>query len=147
LFWEKPDMSKEEKENLLQQFKAEKNTGAVLLAVAGANFAEGVDLPGDLLNGVIIVGLPLAKPDLITKEIINYFQLRFNKGWEYGYIYPAMNKCFQSAGRCIRSEKDYGAIIYLDERFTWSTYFSSFDKEGLIVSKEYAKYLIKFFEK
>ena len=147
LFWEKPDLSKEEKEDLLNQFKAAKTAGALLLGVAGANFAEGVDLPGDLLNGVIIVGLPLAKPDLITKEIINYHQSKFQKGWEYGYIYPAMNKCFQSAGRCIRSEKDYGAVIYLDERFTWTAYYSCFDQEGLIISKEYQKLLTKFFEK
>lgn len=146
LFWEKPDMSKEEKEELLNQFKASKKEGALLLGVAGANFAEGIDLPGDLLNGVVIVGLPLAKPDLITKEIINYCQTKFQKGWEYGYIYPAMNKCFQSSGRCIRSEKDYGAVIYLDERFTWNAYFSCFDQEGLIVSKDYQKYLTKFFE-
>ncbi|MBI4983344.1 hypothetical protein HZC32_01760, partial [Candidatus Woesearchaeota archaeon] len=113
LFWEKSELSKEEKDLFLEQFKIEKDQGAALLGVAGANFAEGIDLPGDLLNGVIVVGLPLAKPNLFTRETINYLDKKFGKGWEYGYIYPAMNKCFQSAGRCIRSETDRGVIIYL----------------------------------
>src|SRR3989338_8575364 len=69
-FWEKSEMSKEEKEEFLSQFKAEKDKGGVLLGVTGANFAEGIDLPGDLLNGVVVIGLPLARPDLKTREII-----------------------------------------------------------------------------
>ena len=147
MLWEKQEMNKEEKDLLLEEFKAEKDFGAVLLGVAGANFAEGIDLPGDLLNGVVVVGLPLAKPDLVTREIIAYLDRRFNKGWDYGYTYPAMNKCFQSAGRCIRSETDKGVVIYLDERFTWQSYFCCFNREGLIVSKDYAKLLNEFFDK
>ncbi len=147
LFWEKSEMNKEEKENLLSEFKAEKDKGAVLLGVAGANFAEGIDLPGDLLNGVVVVGLPLAKPDLVTREIINYHDKKFSKGWDYGYIYPAMSKCIQSAGRCIRSEKDRGVIIYLDERFAWQNYFACLPREGLIVTKNYARLLEEFFSR
>ncbi|PIZ51763.1 hypothetical protein COY27_02470 [Candidatus Woesearchaeota archaeon CG_4_10_14_0_2_um_filter_33_13] len=147
LFWEKADMNKEEKEVFLNDFKLEKNKGGVLLGVAGANFAEGVDLPGDLLNGVVVVGLPLAKPNLKTREIIKYYENTFGNGWDYGYIYPAMSKCIQSSGRCIRSEKDKGAIIYLDERFTWQNYYNCLPREGLIVSKDYEKLLKEFFNK
>ena len=146
-FWEKSEMSKEEKEEFLSQFKAEKDKGGVLLGVTGANFAEGIDLPGDLLNGVVVIGLPLARPDLKTREIIKYYQQVYGKGWDYGYIYPAMNKCLQSAGRCIRSETDKGAIIYLDERFAWQNYFVCFPSEGLKVSKEYEKLVKEFFGK
>ncbi len=145
LFFEKQSMTKEEKELFLHQFKQHKAQGGVLLAVTGANFAEGVDFPGDLLNGVVVVGLPLAKPSLKTKEIIRYYDTKFNKGWDYGYIYPAMSKCFQSAGRCIRSETDKGAVIYLDERFAWKNYYDCFPREGLIVSKDYEKLISQFF--
>ena len=145
--WEKAEMSKEEKEQLLNQFRAEKDRGAVLLGVAGANFAEGIDLPGDLLNGVVVVGLPLARPDLITREVINYYDRKFGKGWSYGYLYPAMNKCLQSAGRCIRSETDRGVIVYLDERFAWEMYYGCFPRERLVVSKDYGKLLKEFFNK
>jgi DNA excision repair protein ERCC-2 len=146
LFWEKSDLNKEEKENFLNGFKDEKEKGGVLLGVTGANFAEGVDLPGDLLNGVVVIGLPLARPSLKTKEVIKYYENKFARGWDYGYTYPAINKCLQSAGRCIRSETDKGAVIYLDERFAWHNYFCCFPREGLIVSKDYEKLLEQFFD-
>ncbi len=150
LFWERADWGKEEKEAFLNDFKAEGNgsagEGGLLLGVAGANFAEGIDLPGNLLNGVVVVGLPLAKPDLKTKELISYYDQKFGRGWEYGYVYPAMNKCLQSAGRCIRSETDKGAIVFLDERFAWQQYFCCLPREGLRVSKEYRVLLKEFFK-
>ncbi len=145
LFWEKPEWSKEEKELFLAEFKATNKTGGLLLGVSGGSFAEGIDYPGDLLNGVVVVGLPLARPDLHTQEIIKYYDQKFNKGWDYGYIYPAINKCLQSAGRCIRSEMDKGAVIFLDERFAWQNYFICFPREGLIVTKQYNKLLQNFF--
>ena len=144
-FWEKNNMSKEEKDQFIESFKEEKIKGGILLAVTGANFAEGVDFPGDLLKGVVVVGLPLARPDLKTKEIIKYYDQKFSKGWDYGYTFPAMNKCLQSSGRCIRSEKDTGVVIYLDERFAWQRYYSCFQKEGLIVSNNYENLLKEFF--
>jgi DNA excision repair protein ERCC-2 len=145
LFWEKNDMNKNEKETFLNSFKSEKEKGGVLLGVNGANFAEGIDLPGDLLKGVVVIGLPLAKPDLKTRKVIQYYESKYGKGWDYGYTYPAMSKCIQSAGRCIRSETDKGVVIYLDERFAWQNYYSCLPREGLIVSKDFKKFLKEFF--
>ena len=125
-FYEQQGITKPEKEALLENFKKEKDRGAVLLAVLGGNFGEGIDLPGDLLKAVIIVGLPLSKPDLETTELINYYDKKFSKGWEYGYIFPAMQKVIQAAGRCIRSETDKGVIIYLDDRYSWNSYYKCF---------------------
>ena len=116
------------------------------MGVTGGSFAEGVDFPGDLLQGVVIIGLPLGKPDLMTKKTIAYYDQKFGRGWDYGYIFPAVNKCLQSAGRCIRSEKDRGAVVYLGEMFAWSRYFSCFPREGLMVTKDYRKYLQEFFK-
>ena len=138
-------MSKEEKEEFLEDFKKGKEEGGVLLGVMGGNFGEGVDLPGDLLQGVVIVGVPLGTPDLKTKEVIKYFDEQYGKGWNYGYLFPAMNKCLQSAGRCIRSAEDRGVVIYLDERFAWQNYYCCFPREGLIVTKDYKKFLEEFF--
>jgi len=131
---------------MLEEFKGAKKIGGVLLGVTGANFAEGIDLPGDLLNGVIVVGLPLGKPDLKTKELMKYYDTKFKKGWDYGYIFPAMNKCLQSAGRCIRSETDRGVIIFLEERFVWPNYYNCLPREGLIVANNYEKLLKEFFK-
>lgn len=146
LFWEKPNMSKEEKEVFLAGFKDAKEEGGVLLGVTGANFAEGVDFPGDLLNGVVIIGLPLGSPDIKTREIIKFYDGKFGRGWDYGYKFPAISKCIQSAGRCIRSGTDRGTIVYLDERFAWQNYFEHLPREGLIVTKEYEKVVEEFWK-
>ncbi len=145
-FWEKQSMSKEEKEQLLNDFKEEKHAGGILLGVTGANFAEGVDFPGDLLKAVVVIGIPLAKPDLQTKQVIEYYNKKYNKGWDYGYMFPAFSKCIQSAGRCIRSGTDRGVVVYLDERFAWQRYYDCFpDKVGLMVTKNYDKIIESFF--
>jgi DNA excision repair protein ERCC-2 len=145
LFLEKPNMSKEEKEVFLEGFAAAKEEGGLLFGVTGANFAEGVDFPGKLLQGVVVIGLPLGRPDLKTNQIIKYYEQKYNKGWDYGYIFPAMSKCIQSAGRCIRSGTDRGAVIFMDQRFAWQRYFDCLPREGLIVTKEYERRLTEFF--
>jgi DNA excision repair protein ERCC-2 len=123
LFVEVRGMNKSDREELIANFKKNiMNGGGALLGVQGASFSEGIDLPGDLLKAVAVVGVPLAPPDLTTKAVINYYDKNFKKGWDYGYIFPAMNKALQSAGRCIRSETDRGIIAFLDKRFSWGQY-------------------------
>ena len=123
LFVEKQGMSKREKEDLINNFKTSViSGGSALIGVQGANFSEGIDLPGELLKGVTIVGLPLPPPDLRQKALIDYFDAKFGRGWDYGYSFPAVNRALQAAGRCIRSETDTGIIAFLDKRFLWSKY-------------------------
>jgi len=121
LFVEKPNTTKEQKGELIKNFRASQLAGGILLGVASGSFGEGIDMPG-VLKGVIIVGLPLDKPTLEIKELITYYDKRFGKGWEYGYEMPAMTRCLQNAGRCIRSEHDKGIIVFLDERYVWERY-------------------------
>lgn len=145
---EHPDLSKEDKQKLLQDFKSGHRAGGVLLAVIGGSFSEGIDLPGTLLNGVIIVGLPLGQPDLFTKELIRYYDARFGKGWDYGYVFPAFTKALQSAGRCIRSETDRGVIIFVDERYAWDRYYACFPMDMTPKTTEfYAEAIEDFFRK
>ncbi|MBI4447403.1 ATP-dependent DNA helicase [Candidatus Woesearchaeota archaeon] len=147
VFLERSGLSKEEKAELLERFKSYKNAGAVLIGVSAGSFSEGIDLPGDLLNAVIIIGLPLTKPDLETKELISYYDKKFGRGWDYAYLYPAIIKCTQGAGRCIRSETDRGAVILLDERYAWKRYFECFPKDWpFIITKEPIKIIKEFFE-
>ncbi|MBI3033651.1 ATP-dependent DNA helicase [Candidatus Woesearchaeota archaeon] len=128
IFVEHPNISKEEKTGLLKNFKMSYLRGGLLLAVIGGNFNEGIDLPGEFLNGVLIVGLPLAQPDLETAQIVEYYDKKFGKGWDYGYVFPAFTKAMQSAGRCIRSETDRGAVLFIDERYIWPRYYRCFPK-------------------
>ncbi len=145
-FLEMPGMSKMEKQELLEKFKSYKKTGAVLLGVSAANYAEGIDLPGDLLKAVVVVGLPLQRPDMETKELIDYYDGKYGRGWDYGYTFPAITKCLQGAGRCIRSEKDRGVIAFLDERFAWGRYRKCFPPNlNIKITRMYEDRVKEFF--
>ncbi|MBW2999754.1 ATP-dependent DNA helicase [Candidatus Woesearchaeota archaeon] len=147
-FLENPAMSKKEKTEMLDKFKEYKKTGAVMLAVFSGSFGEGIDLPGDLLKAVVLVGLPLQVPDLETRELMKYYENEFGKGWDYGYIFPAFNKALQGAGRCIRSETDRGVIVFLDERYAWPSYMRCFPPDyGVKITKMYKERIEEFFGK
>ncbi len=125
VFRESPGLSREERSTMLQRFSGYKDRGAVLLGVASGSFGEGVDMPG-VLRCVIVVGIPLEKPTLETQQLIAYFDKRFGKGWDYGYTLPALTRTLQNAGRCIRSESDRGALVFMDERYAWPSYRKCF---------------------
>lgn len=145
LFFENSAHNKEERVELIDNFKRSKN--GILLAVAAGSYGEGIDLPG-IVKGVIIVGLPLNRPDLETKELIEYYDKRYAKGWDYAYVYPAIIKTLQNAGRCIRSEKDKGIIVFLEERYKWSMYKKCMpDDLNLIITDDPEKEVKNFFNK
>src|SRR3989338_11278779 len=93
---EKSTMTKRERDEVKEHLRKHAAKGAVLYGVMGGSFSEGIDLPGDLLNGVIIVGLPLERPDLSVEALIAYYEQRFQKGRDYGYNFPAMIKVMQA---------------------------------------------------
>jgi len=147
IFLEESGLGNEEKKDLLDRFKEYHKIGAVLLAVASGSFGEGIDLPGDYLKCVAVVGLPLNQPNLETKELIKYYDMRFQRGWDYGYIFPALNKVMQAAGRCIRSGTDRGAILFIDHRYVWDNYFKCFPIDWDVkISMDYIKEIGKFFK-
>lgn len=96
--------------------------GGVLLACANGSLAEGMDFPGNELLGVVIVGIPLAEMNMETRALVDYYEKKFHRGWHYGYIFPAMGKAVQAAGRVIRSPTDKGVIVYLDTRYLQENY-------------------------
>jgi len=117
---------KEAKKELISQLhdlkSDQRGEGALLLGVIAGSFDQGIDYHGGLANSVFVVGLPLKKPDLETQTLIDYYDYKFGRGWDYGYSYPAVIKAMQAAGRCIRSKKDRGAILLLDKRYLWQNY-------------------------
>ncbi|MCP3027422.1 ATP-dependent DNA helicase [Halobacillus sp. A5] len=113
-------MTEERRDDFLAQFVP--GGSLVGFAVLGGVFSEGVDLRGDRLNGVAVVGIGLA-PRSFEKELIkNYFSGLGRNGYNYAYVYPGMNKVLQAGGRLIRSEGDHGVIQLVDDRFLNQTY-------------------------
>ncbi len=146
---EKQEMKKAQRHELYKRMVHLSETdGGVLFAVQAGSFSEGMDFPGRVLDCVVVVGLPLEKPTLETEALIAYYDFKFGRGWDYGYIYPAMNRALQAAGRCIRSETDRGAIILMDDRFNWQNYKKCFPKDmNFIVTEVPEAHVGRFFGK
>tara|TARA_Y100000310_G_scaffold345709_1_gene468628 strand:+ start:32278 stop:34116 length:1839 start_codon:yes stop_codon:yes gene_type:complete len=130
LLEQKQMMPQDEKSKLVKEFKAlGSGFGGVLLAVSGGSIAEGVDFPGENLKCAIVVGIPFEKVSLQSKALIELYDKKFGKGWDYAYNAPAISKAVQAAGRVIRTEKDKGACVFLDKRFLDFKYKPFFPKE------------------
>src|SRR3989442_1291266 len=80
--------------------------------------SEGVDSEATLPTAVIVVGVPLSPPNVEVEALKEYYCRKFGfaKGYDYAYVFPAVNKVLQAAGRAIRSERDRAAIILLEGR-------------------------------
>lgn len=140
-------MTKDEKDGIYEVLMNLKERGGGILAgVMGGSLAEGVDYPANALDGVVIVGVPLSPPSLEVKSLIEYYEKKFRRGYLYGYIYPAMNRVLQAAGRCIRSEEDRGVIVLMDDRFGMRKYLNCLPPEWrVIVSDDWEELIEEFF--
>lgn len=117
---QKPDMTLSERAAFLQNFT--EGGEVVGFAVLGGMFSESIDLAGDKLIGTVIVGTGLAGLNIETNIIADYFTKTKEAGFEYAYLYPAMNKVLQAVGRVIRSENDRGVCILIDDRYATPQY-------------------------
>lgn len=97
----------------------------ILFAVQGGVFSEGVDYPGRMVIGAFVIGPPLPNFDLEREKMRQYYQDKYQAGFDYAYTFPAMAKAVQAAGRVIRSETDRGIIILMDDRFIQPSYAKS----------------------
>jgi DNA excision repair protein ERCC-2 len=120
------DMKSSLTKNYLDELKySEKPT--LLLGVQGGVFSEGVDYAGDMLIGAFVVGPALPNFDFEREQIRSYYEKVFGReqAFDFAYVFPAMAKAVQSAGRVIRSEKDLGVIVLMDSRFLQNSYSQS----------------------
>ncbi|MFQ6013504.1 MAG: ATP-dependent DNA helicase [Thermoplasmata archaeon] len=119
MLWEHRGQSKAVKEGLLQMLQAgREGGGCLLMAVQGGSLSEGIDYPGNLLSGVIVAGLAISPPHMRVEALRSFYAGRFGRrrAYEYAYLYPALNRAVQCAGRCIRGEEDVAAVVLLDDR-------------------------------
>ena len=116
---ERPEWTKAQRDGAIEALRvARGDGGAVLFAVQGGSLSEGVDYEGNVLAAVVVVGLPLSPPNVEVEALKDYYCRKFGfaKGYDYAYVFPAVNKVLQAAGRPIRSERDRAAIILLEGR-------------------------------
>jgi len=120
--------SKEEFERLIgcyrHQCSLEDGRGAMFFAVCRGKISEGIDFSDEQCRAALLIGIPY--PHWKDQRII--FKRQYNdlmssrpggyitgRAWYSLQAFRALN---QALGRCIRHAKDYGAILFLDHRFT-----------------------------
>lgn len=136
------NMTESEKEEFLNRFNNNNGDTLIGFCVLGGVFSEGIDLRKDSLIGTVIVGPGLPSISTTCQILRKYYDDKENKGYEYAYVYPGMNKVLQAAGRVIRTDEDMGIITLLDDRFLWENYLNLFPKEWSnyrVVTKESVK--------
>ncbi len=146
------NMSERDRTWMLQQLQRG-GEGVLMLAVQGGIFAEGVDYPGDMLIGTIIIGPGLPRFDVEQELIRAYYDDHYDNGFAYAYLYPGMNRVIQSAGRVIRSETDVGMIALVGKRFTYRNYAECFPSHWYtespreLVARDYRQRLQAFWQR
>ncbi|MGH8267444.1 MAG: ATP-dependent DNA helicase, partial [Steroidobacteraceae bacterium] len=107
------------RERLLQEFREDGN--GVLLGTA--SFWEGVDVKGEALRLVIIEKLPFASPeDPLVRARIEHLTASGGNAFRDYQLPEAALALKQGAGRLIRSEDDYGAVVICDPRMLGRSY-------------------------
>ena len=86
---QKSDMSEEERDEFLASFPGGKRAGLIGFAVMGGVFSEGVDLIGDRLIGVIVVGVGLPQLGVERNMLKDYFNEQGKNGYDYAYVFLA----------------------------------------------------------
>lgn len=112
------NMDETQRSDFLAQFAPEPKESLIGFAVLGGVFGEGVDLAGDRLIGVAIVGPGLPQVGPRQEQLRQHFEETRGSGFDYAYRYPGMNKVLQAAGRVIRTPQDKGVVLLIDDRFT-----------------------------
>lgn len=98
-------------------------TGAIFFAVYRGKVSEGLDFADENARAVINVSIPypaFKDPRVTLKKEYNDRNTKAGSllpgnVWYETQAFRAMN---QALGRCIRHRNDWGAVIFLDQRFT-----------------------------
>lgn len=141
-------MTEAQREQFIEGFVVAPSKSRVGLVVLGGAFSEGIDLRGDRLTGVVVVGVGMPTMTKERQLMREFYDAKGEPGFDFAYTYPGLNKVFQAGGRLIRTELDRGVLLLICKRFGEARYLREFPKHWRpyeIVSKPeaYGRFLEK----
>ena len=112
-----------QRQKMVEEFR--KDVHSVLFGTE--SFWAGVDVPGEALSNVIITRIPFAVPDhpLTAARLEEIEAAGGNSFMEYS-VPEAVIKLRQGVGRLIRTKKDKGMVVILDNRVVTKRYGKTF---------------------
>jgi len=112
------------KRELMERFRqGDQGGGAGCILVASASFWEGVDVPGDALQLLIIDKLPFPPPnDPLVEARSKRLEAAGRSVFNSYFIPEAAIALKQGAGRLIRRESDRGVLVVCDTRLALMGY-------------------------
>jgi len=108
------------RQQLVEQLQQRKDIAA--FCILGGVFGEGIDLPGQQLTSVVVVGLGMPQVNRYTRELQQWYQEQAQAGFEFTFLYPGMQKVDQALGRVVRRLNDHGSALLIDSRYTQKQY-------------------------
>ncbi len=107
------------KRQLIEQFLASERC----VLVGSQSFWEGIDVPGDALQCVLIDKLPFPPPnDPLVEARVQRLQAQGRNAFADFFVAEAAISLKQGAGRLIRSESDHGLLVVCDPRMAKMSY-------------------------
>ena len=104
---------------LLQRY----GDGRGCVLVGSASFWEGIDMPGDALQCVVIDKLPFPPPgDPLVEARVKQLREQGRNPFDDYFVAEAAVSLKQGAGRLIRSESDRGLLVLCDPRVAQMRY-------------------------
>ena len=112
------------KRELMERFRAGKTNGQKgCILVASASFWEGVDIPGEALQMVVIDKLPFPPPnDPLVEARSARLEAKGRSPFKDYFLPEAAVALKQGAGRLIRRESDRGILVVCDTRLVTMGY-------------------------
>ncbi|MHA2937957.1 ATP-dependent DNA helicase DinG [Vibrio sp. RC27] len=111
------------RKEILDNHKFTIDHGGTSIIFGTGSFSEGLDLPGKLLENVIITKIPFAVPTSpIEQALAEYIESRGGNPFMQITVPEASKKLVQSAGRLLRKELDSGRVVILDRRIMTRRY-------------------------
>ena len=98
--------------NVVEEFKREES--AILVGME--SFGEGIDIPGEKLQFIVVDKIPDVRQDLVIQKRRDFFEFKFGNEFNDYFLAHRTRSLHQKFGRLLRSEKDHGAILLVDNR-------------------------------
>ena len=100
--------------DLYEPTQIPKNWRGIMMLKARGRYAEGVDIPADI---VVILGCPFLPPEVISRLSKIYSRMGFEDSWSLAATIPMLITTLQCIGRARRDPKQRPKIILADERY------------------------------